>query len=357
MRPTTHAVRARRPPAFSEPVAPRYLGEGRLERGAPEGRPAKLLRIDATHAGPTLIERLLVGSYITGHDRVLVTAHGGLSAPQRAGIHRAVDRLLGMSVVADDPAAVEIQSFVDPGKHELPRLLRHVAQVLDDELDACHAALTGAGAGPLARIDDLEEEVDQLSLLMARQLLLSTDSARIAHEIDVESAHFRIGYRLVAKSLEVVGDLIQGVGSDLREPLDGRSPLPREVGRQLDAGVHELRSALERAMAAFDRVSVTEANRNLDRIASSLPPGVSIVRWAALPVRDRRLAGVVQRVGCRLDMALEMCVLINEVTINRGVEPETVAPTRSRVVLRGANLTFPPSLARRAVGPVVLPAP
>jgi hypothetical protein len=40
-----------------------------------------------------------------------------------------------------------------------------------------------------------------------------------------------------------------------------------------------------------------------------------------------------QRVVSNLLMALEMLVIINEVTINRSVEPETVAKTERQVAM------------------------
>jgi len=119
-------------PFFPQPSAlPIHdLGLGRLEPGTPDGRPQKVLRIDVTGAPPNLLGRLLVGSYITGQDQVLVTARHGLTTGQRKEIHRAVDRILGMTVVSDTPEAVVVQNFIDPGKHALPRLLHRVIQML-----------------------------------------------------------------------------------------------------------------------------------------------------------------------------------------------------------------------------------
>ncbi len=143
-------------------MAPHELGEGRLEPGIPNDRAQKMLRIDATGAPSSLIGRLLVGSYITGQDQVLVTARGGLTTAQRREVHRVVDRLLGMTVVGDSPAVVEVQNFIDPGKYELPRLLHRVVQLLRSELEVCHAALVGRDSPGLERIESIEEEVDQI---------------------------------------------------------------------------------------------------------------------------------------------------------------------------------------------------
>jgi len=278
-----------------------------------------------TGAPPNLLSRLLVGSYITGHDQVLVTSRHGLTGAQRKEVHRVVDRILGMTVVGDSPAGVEVQNFVDPGKHALPRLLHRVVQMLRAELAVCRAALTGAETPQLEVIENIEEEIDRFYLLMVRQLLLSSDSPRIARDIDVESHHYQIGDRLVAKMLEVLGDLLQGIGAELEGSLRGLRRMPASVLRELAVRVDRLDQLLTRTMDGFGHLSVVEANATLNEITVLLPKDARLAEQICRRVTDRKVAVAAQRIAYNLDMALEMLVIINEVTINRGVEPETVA--------------------------------
>ena len=307
------------------------LGEGRLEPGIPDGRPQKVLQIDVTGAPPNLLGRLLVGSYITGQDQVIVTARHGLTNTQRAEIHRVVDRTLGMTVVEDSPAVVEVQNFVDPGKYELPRLIHRVVQLLRTELRVCHSALTENEAPQLPLIDCLEEEVDRLYLLMVRQLLLSSDSPRIARNIDVESHHYQIGDRLVAKVLEVIGDLVQGIGNELRRNLAGLRRMPRPLLHAFTVQFEQLELLLARTMDAFGHLSVVEANATLNAINELTPEEAGLGQMVCRRVPDRKLAVSAQQIVSNLDMALEMLIIVNEVTINRAVEPETVEHTGSRI--------------------------
>ena len=307
------------------------LGEGRLELGLTEGPVQKVLRIDATGAPPNLLVRLLVGSYITGQDQVLVTARNGLTEAQRKEIHHLVDRTLGMSVVGDSPEVVEVQNFIDPGKHELPRLLHRVAQMLRAELDVCRSALLGKGAPQLSLIETIEEEIDRFYLLMVRQLLLSSDNPRMARNIDVESHHFQIGYRLVAKVLEMTGDLIQGIGGELAHNLPGLQRMPQPMVHEFVTRFERLDHLLTRTMDAFDRLSVIDANATLNAIGEVLPRDAAFGQRICRAIPNRHVAVSAQRIASNLDMALEMLIIVNEVTINRCVEPETVARTGTRV--------------------------
>lgn len=307
------------------------LGEGRLEIGIPDSRVQKVLRIDATGAPPNLLARLLVGSYITGQDQVLITARNGLTEAQRKEIHELVGRTVGMSVVGESPGVVEVQNFVDPGKHELPHLLHRVVQMLRAEIDVCRSALLVKEAPAPSLVEAIEEEVDRFYLLMARQLLLSSDNPRVARNIDVVSHHYQIGYRLVAKVLEVTGDLVQGIGSELQKHLAAIRRLPPALSRELAHRLERLDHLLTRTMDAFDRLSVVDANATLNVIGEAMAKDADFGQRICRRIPNRRVAVAVQRIAYNLDMALEMLVIVNEVTINRSVEPETVARTGTRV--------------------------
>jgi len=311
------------------------LGEGRLEPGMPNGRPQRVLRVDVTGAPPNLLGRVLAGSYITGHDQVIVSARNGLSESQRRELHAAVDRILGMTVVADTSSTVEIQNFIDPGKYELPRLMHRVVQMLRAELEVCHAALTDDESPQLTVIDTIEQEVDRLYLLMVRQLLLSSESARIAHDIDVESHHYQIGDRLVAKMLELIGDLVHGIGAELEEHLRGIRRLPLPVVHEIAARVERLERLLTRSMDAFGHLSIVEANATLNVIDETLPRDARSWHLTCHDITDRRVGVAAQRITFNLDMALELLIVVNEVTINRSVEPRNEIPPALQVLVHG----------------------
>lgn len=316
---------------------PHDLGEGRLERAvdrAPEGGPPlRELRIEAADASPNLLGRLLVGSYITGQDRVFVVSRKGLTDAQRAEVRRTADRLLGTTVVRDLEDLIEVQNFVDPGKHPLPHLLRRVVWMLQTELAACREALDAGGPGPRALVDSTEDEVDRLYLLIARQLLLSSDSPRIAEEIDVASHHYQMGYRLVAKMLEVTGDRIQGIATELDRIHDRMRRVAPSVTRPLSETLARLERFLGDTMDAFTLLSARAANVTLNRIDEALPGISSMGDAFAQHLDDRDLAVAFERTVCHLVMSLEMLAIVNEVTINRCVEPETVAARGARALL------------------------
>ena len=207
----------------------------------------------------------------------------------------------------------------------------------------------------LERVETFEEEIDQLYLLMVRQLLLSSDDSRIARDINVVSHHYQIGYRLVAKVLEVTGDLVHGIGSDLRENLDGLRRMPRPLPQEIVGRLHRLEGILEQTMTAFTTLSVVKANATLDTIAEALREEGGLSQLISRRVSDQKVAAAAHRIAVHLEMALEMLVIVNETTINRSVEPETVAHTGSRAVPSWACDNDPPAPGAPDRQPTVRP--
>jgi phosphate uptake regulator len=314
----------------------RDLGEGRLEisQANPEGptdRRQRLLRVDATDVPPNLLARLLIGGYMTGQDQVMVTSRTGITPEQRQEIRRTVGHVLGMTVVEEDAKGVEIQNFVDPGRYQLHRLLNQLVRMIRAEIEACQRALETGDRAALGPLGSLEDEVDRFYLLMVRQLLLSSDDFQIARDIGVESHHFQIGYRLLAKTLELMGDLVAGVGRELQANLPGLRRMPKSALGDLRALLGRFDQLLARTLDAFSRLSAVDANATLNEIDRALPTDQDLGDALARRIPDRHVAVAAQRIVSDLVMATEMLVIFNEVTINRAVEPETVARTDRQV--------------------------
>jgi phosphate uptake regulator len=307
------------------------LGEGRLVEGLPNGRPQRVLHLDVTDAPASAVGRLLVGSYITGQDQIVLSARGGLTREQRREIRRALDNLLGLSVVDDQPTSIEVQNFLDPTRYELPRLLHRTVELLRDELTDCTVALSEGRPASLDLLDATEAEIDRLYLLMARQLLLSSEDTRIARDVDAGSPHYQVGYRLVAKALEMTGDLVYGIGDELRQNLEGLRRLPEEIAQELGLRLRRLRDILGRTMDAFASVSVLPADATLNRITEALRYDTCLAPRIARSDVNPHVAVAAQRIALNLTMALEMLGVVNEVTLNRSVEPRPTHSGRSDV--------------------------
>ncbi|MGI0132095.1 MAG: AbrB/MazE/SpoVT family DNA-binding domain-containing protein [Thermoplasmata archaeon] len=300
------------------------LGDGRLEV-SPAGRPAvaetaRVLHIDATGAPPKLVARLLVGAYITGHDQIVVSARRELSEELRQEVQQVTGRVLGMTLTQEEPSRLEVGVFLDATKHRLSTLQERVVRMIRFELELCRTALESGQMGPLLRVDQVEEEIDRFYLLMSRQILLASNDFRVAREIGVPSHHFQLGYRMVAKMLEVTADLVATVATELTSEMPQGGDA-QELGRILS----EFDASLLATTSAFSDVSPVRAHAALEQIEhAALLDSERAARWVGRS-RDKSAAAKAQRILSSLATARQLLEIINETTINRSVEPETIA--------------------------------
>lgn len=319
----------------------RDLGGGRLEVTLEEetGTSAedRVLRVDASEAPPGLLTRVLVGAYITGYDRVVVTAEGSIPPDLRDEVEGIAPRMLGVSLIGDEPACIEIRIFLDASRHRLPALLDRLAQMLGLQLGMCEHALRAHDLTALERAPHVEEEIDRFYLLMSRQLLLASDDFEIARDIGVPSHHLQIGDRLVVKMLEVVGDRLTAIAESLRMTLPGPTD-SAAILRELE----EFGRALDVTMAAFRGSSVHSAHRALDAIAAGRTGPEAAAVAGRRPSRPEAAGGAVTRVRGQLDIARSLLGIVNETTINRAVEPDSTEHGRGRPLqLRPAREPHP----------------
>jgi phosphate uptake regulator len=310
------------------------LGAGRLELSpaslAPGGTEHHTLLLDASECPPQLVTRLLVGAYITGHDHVLITASHDLSAELRAEVCRIAPHVLGMSVIEDEPGRLEVRIFLDATKHRLSGLMDRVVRMIRLELELCQQALLTNDPISLERVPQVEEEIDRFYLLMARQILLASNDFHVAKEIGVPSHHFQLGYRVVVKMLEVTADLLVTMAEDLAQDM-AQGKDAEELVRQLS----EFDTSLVQTMEAFRDVSAERANDALTGIESYTLNQATLSNSLIGRSRDKEGAARLQRVLSSMGTARELLVIINEITINRAVEPETVALSGGRALLTG----------------------
>jgi phosphate uptake regulator len=312
------------------------LGAGRLEvspaNRTVDGTGYHTLHLDASDCPAQLLSRLLVGAYITGHDHVLITSKGELSAELRAEVCRIAPHVLGMSVIEDEPTRLEVRIFLDATKHRLSGLLDRVVRMMRLELELCQRALQTSDPTPLERVPQVEEEIDRFYLLMARQILLASNDFQVAREIGVPSHHYQLGYRIVVKMLEVTADLLATVAEDLGHDL-AQGKDAEELLRQLA----EFDTSLVQTMEAFRDVSPCKAHEALTGIENYTLHQATLSGSLIGRSRDKEGAARLQKVLSSMGTARELLIIINEITINRAVEPETVAASGGRAVLTGSK--------------------
>lgn len=311
------------------------LGNGRIELSVESAvsRPSRprerSLTVAARNADPHLLPRLIVGAYVTGQDQITLT--GRLSRPQRNEINQAVAKLLGSSVVEDGKDRVVIQNFVDPTRYSMPRLLTRLVRLLHLQVEECRRGVLGKDSPDRSQLVALEDEMDKVYRLMVRQLMLACGNFGVAKEIGALDHHSHMGYRMIAKLLEDLGDRLFALGENIYPPEGGRWEVPEGVALEVAGRLERFGALLVRTVNAFDRASAEEANLVLNDVHSDVPVLVALARELPRKVPSQADALAVERVLEDLLHITQMLHVVNEMTINRAVDSEEVPQPNTRI--------------------------
>ncbi len=244
---------------------------------------------------PGFLERLVIGAYRVGHDSVEIRTTVALAPERLEELHQAARRLLGVSVVAQEPNRVLVQSFIDPSKYELPQLVQRMKMILVATIEESEELLRSGGRS--RRLVSLGEETNRVLALLIRQLFLSSRDWSLARRIGSPDPRRLLEWRVVVHALEELGLVVAEIARDLHEhpPEAGRAPsdLPEllaELKVHLKAIVDALMhpSLAQAAEAHAESVRLSEAARTgarrlkgSARRSGLLPATLAVQRGAA----------------------------------------------------------------------------
>ncbi len=300
------------------------LGNGRLElcvesaAAHPSLPLMKGLAVDVRDAAPNLVPRLVVAAYLSGQDQVTISGH--LTPLDRDEINQAVSKLLGASIVEDTQDQVVIQTFVDPARYGIPRLLDRLVRLLLEQVEECHRGALGAGPPDRSQLVALEDEMDKIYRLTVRQLMLACGHDDVAREIGAAHHHSHMAFRMIAKLLEDLGDHLFDLGQNLYPIEGGRWNVPNAVAQEVALRLERFGTLLRRTVTAFESDSAEEANLVLNDVHSDVPVLMALARDLPRRVTSQPDSLAVGRVFAYLLAITQMLTVMNEVTINQAVD-------------------------------------
>ena len=326
-----------------DPVVFHQRGDGALEltfsttKESEQGAPREV-SIDASGATPDIICRLLVGAYISGEDHIVVTNLSGDCRKAMTDIDRVVKHLVGTSLISDASDRLEFEVFVDPARYRHSALHNRLSQMLHMEVETLRQALYRGDPKLLAPLAGIEDEIDRFYYLITRQVHLASNDYRLARSSGMPSHNLQLGCRLIAKMLEVVGDLLNRVGTDLEAALSGANPLAADVREELSQMLGRFDVLLGTTMDNVTNLRAAEANECLEELRGSADEFSAARDRLVRPPRDKETLLLVHLVTSHLLMGFELLQIVNETVINRVMSPENVATNGFRPVTAGSVL-------------------
>jgi phosphate uptake regulator len=158
------------------------------------------------------LERAIVAEYVLGRRVIRVGKNeGGLDSEQINAVYRAETQLMGLGVIEETPDAIAIRCSVDPEDFSLDNLLERLENTGSTMRTEAMKALAHGNADFAERALNRERQANKIFVLLLRLIFTAYQNPNLARAIGLKSGFPLIGYRSVAKNLELTADHAQEI--------------------------------------------------------------------------------------------------------------------------------------------------
>ncbi|WP_242492634.1 phosphate signaling complex PhoU family protein [Methanolobus psychrotolerans] len=156
--------------------------------------------------------RLLVANYLVGYDIIRIYSPGGFTAADRKYLKdSARKRLIGIEIVEESRNEIILQNLLNFQDISLEKSLQSMFRIIYSMMEDTIVALREADAELALDIVQRDNDVDKFYLLSVRQIKAALDDSTLAHKIGIMNNKDCLGYRLIIKLMERIGDHVQGI--------------------------------------------------------------------------------------------------------------------------------------------------
>jgi len=189
--------------------------------------------IHAEHLDAESVERAIVAQYVLGRRIIYVESEDTLDNQTINAVYSAEAQLMGLGVVEETPNRIAIRCSVDPADFTLDNLL--------ERLENTGSTMRGEAVKALARGDpDLaqralnrERQANKIFVLMLRLIFTAYQNPTSASAVGVASTFPLIGYRTIAKNLELTADNAQDIAETVLESEGNALSVDQSVIRRI----------------------------------------------------------------------------------------------------------------------------
>lgn len=237
---------------------------------APEGarrrleRPVPTYVIDADALDePGLLERVIVGNYVLGRERLLVKSAHRLRPPHLEEIRTASHRLMGLGIIEETGSQAFLQCSLEPSKFPVETLVKRLynlgASMLKEAIEALITKDRSLAESALHREDD----ADMVYWLLIRLILSAQQDESLISKLGMESRLMNAGYRLIAKELETVADCAEIIAQNVLDLIQRQEEFDWPLIRTLREGAEGATALYGDGLAALFTRDLKLANRTV----------------------------------------------------------------------------------------------
>jgi phosphate uptake regulator len=154
------------------------------------------------------LERAILSQYVLGRRIIHVDAgeSGTLESAHINAVYNAETQLMGLGVVEETPERIAIRCSVDPEDFTLDNLLERLESTGSTMRNEAVKALAHGNPDLAQRALNRERQANKIFVLLLRLIFTSYQNPNLARAVGLDDGFPLIGYRSIAKNLELTAD-------------------------------------------------------------------------------------------------------------------------------------------------------
>jgi phosphate uptake regulator len=227
-----------------------------------------IIRADRLNANA--LERAIVAQYVLGRRIIHIEkSEGALDSEHINAVYKAETQLMGLGVIEETPERIAIRCSVDPEDFTLDNLLERLENTGSTMRGEAVKALAHGNPDLAQRALNRERQANKIFVLLLRLIFTAYQNPSLARAVGLDSGFPLIGYRSVAKNLELTADNAEDIANICLNAedhtLDVDSATMRRI-REFTDQVDEITATAVRAVVDRDydlTIEVRELFRDL----------------------------------------------------------------------------------------------
>jgi len=213
-----------------------------------------IIHADNLDAGA--LERAIVAQYVLGRRVIHVEKESGaLESEHINAVYKAETQLMGLGVIEETPESIAIRCSVDPEDFTLDNLLERLENTGSTMRGEAVKALAHSNTDLAERALNRERQANKIFVLLLRLIFTAYQNPNLCRAVGLDSSFPLIGYRSVAKNLELTADNAEDIADIVMDAesqgLDIDSATMRRI-REFTDQVDEMTELAVRAVVERD---------------------------------------------------------------------------------------------------------
>ncbi|MFB6143424.1 MAG: PhoU domain-containing protein [Halorientalis sp.] len=198
------------------------------------------------------VERAIVSQYVLGRRIIHVEAGEGetLDSQHINAVYNAETQLMGLGVIEETPERIAIRCSVDPEDFTLDNLLERLESTGSTMRNEAVKSLAHGNPDLAQRALNRERQANKIFVLLLRLIFTAYQNPNLARAVGLEDGFPLIGYRSIAKNLELTADNAEDIAEIVLETEGHALDIDSSTMRRIREFTDEVNEMTELAVAA-----------------------------------------------------------------------------------------------------------